>query len=177
MPLMIYLTWMGIKWRKALIAHRPMIMIVSGYTLARKISMENPDQREWVPTSLCESPSLSSQKESVTDLKNFVVIWEVISVLWCSTLNVLIDVSRVVTGYESSRMIISAHMRTGHRVVVVLHCVTVAFLTQFSVCGMSGRTYRPDGGPHCRVGVCGVLCKDGYPPSEGCVWICPPLSD
>ena len=29
-----------------------MIMIVSGYTLARKSSMENLDRSEWMPTSL-----------------------------------------------------------------------------------------------------------------------------
>ena len=37
-------------------------------------------------------------------------------------------------------------------------------------------TYRPDGGSHCRVEVRGVLCKNVYPLSEGCVCVCPPLS-
>ena len=53
---------------KSLLYHLPMIMIVSGYTLARKSSTENPDQSEWVPTSLRENPRSSSPKESVPDL-------------------------------------------------------------------------------------------------------------
>ena len=42
--------------------------------------MENPDRMEWVPTSSCENPSLSSPKEIVTALSEFVVIYEVIVV-------------------------------------------------------------------------------------------------
>ena len=59
-----------------------MIMIVSGYTLARKSSMEKLDRSEWVPTSLCDNPRYSSPKESVTELRNFMFIWDVIVVLW-----------------------------------------------------------------------------------------------
>ena len=84
-------------------------------------------------------------------------------------------VSHVVPEYESSRMMISAQMRTGQRVVVVLHCVTVAFLTPFSVCKMLGRPYLPDRGSQCRGKVHRVLCKNVYPLSEGCVFIFPPL--
>ena len=50
---------------------------------------------------------------------------------WSSTQTVFTSVSRVVPEYESSRMMISAQMRTGQRVVAVHHCVTVAFLTPF----------------------------------------------
>ena len=75
--------------RKALLAHRPMIIIVSGYTLAIESSMENPDQMEWVPTSLCENPRLSLPKESVPVLRDLVLIWEVMiypdHVHWCVT--------------------------------------------------------------------------------------------
>ena len=81
MPLLISLTWIRIYRRKALLEQHPMIMIVSGYTLARLISMANLDDMEWVPTSLCENPSLSSPKESVPALSEFVVICEVIVVL------------------------------------------------------------------------------------------------
>ena len=80
MPLLRSLTWMRIYRRKALLAQRPIIMIVSGYTLSIKISMANPDRMEWVPISLCENPSLSSPKESVPVLSEFVVICEVIVV-------------------------------------------------------------------------------------------------
>ena len=54
--------------------HIPMIIIVYGYTLDSKSSMENPEQSEWVPTYLCENPMLSSQKESVPDLIFFIII-------------------------------------------------------------------------------------------------------
>ena len=74
MPLMRSLTWIRIYRRKALLAHCPMIMIVSGYTLDRYSSMENPDQMEWGPTYLCENPSLSFTKESVPDLSDLVVM-------------------------------------------------------------------------------------------------------
>ena len=59
-----------------------------------------------------------------------------------------IGVSLAVPEYESNRMMISAQMCTGQRVVVVCHCVTVAFLTLFSVCGKLGRPYQLDGGSH-----------------------------
>ena len=68
------LTWIWIYHRKALIYHRPMIIIVFGYTLARNSSMKNLDQREWLPTSLCENTDLYSQKERVPDLRELVVI-------------------------------------------------------------------------------------------------------
>ena len=68
------LTWMCIYRRKAFLAHHPMIMVVSGYTLDRKSPMENPDLREWVPTSLCENPRIYSPKEIVPDLRYLVVI-------------------------------------------------------------------------------------------------------
>ena len=58
-----------------------MIVIVYGYTLARKISIENPDQREWVPISLCENLSLSSPKESVPNISDLVVILELMAML------------------------------------------------------------------------------------------------
>ena len=80
MPFLMSLTWMQIHRRKALLAQRPMIMIVSGYTLARLSSMANTDRMEWVPTCLFENPSLSSPKESVPALSEFVVICEVIVV-------------------------------------------------------------------------------------------------
>ena len=105
---------------------------------------------EWVTTSLCENLSLSSPKYSVPALSELVVRCEVIVVVvvfvfvvvvvvivfvFCfflsSTQTVFTGVLRVVTEYESSRMIISAQMRTGQRVVVVLHYVTVVFLTPY----------------------------------------------
>ena len=82
-------------------------------------------------------------------------------------------VSRVVPEVVYIQMMISAQMRTGQRVVVVYHCVTVAFLTRFSVCGMLGRPYQLDGGSHgCGKVLC-ILCKNVYPRYEGCVyWLC-----
>ena len=52
MPLLRLLTLIRMCRRKALLYHRPMIMVVSGYTLARKSYMEKPDQSEWGTTSL-----------------------------------------------------------------------------------------------------------------------------
>ena len=75
--------------------------------------MANPDCMEWVPTSLCENHSLSSPKEIVPALSEFVVICEVIVIFWRSNQTVFTGVSRVVPEYESSRMMISTHMRTG----------------------------------------------------------------
>ena len=40
-------------------------------------------------------------------------------------------VSRVVPEYESSQMMISAHMRTVQRVVTIRHFINVEFLTPF----------------------------------------------
>ena len=54
--------------------HLPIIVIVSGYTGARKSSLENDDYREWVPISLCDKPKFYSLKESVSDIRYLIVI-------------------------------------------------------------------------------------------------------
>ena len=74
MPFLVSLTWMQIYRRKALLAHRTMIIFVYGYTLYRKSSMSNPYKGGWVPTPFCENPSLSSTKDSLPDLRDLVVI-------------------------------------------------------------------------------------------------------
>ena len=74
MPFLMLITWMEIYRRKTLLAHHPMIVIVSRYNLAGNCSMENPDQRELVLISLCEIPSLYFPKESVTYISDLVVI-------------------------------------------------------------------------------------------------------
>ena len=81
MPFLRLLNWMWICHRKKMLEHRSMIIFVSGYTLARKSSMENPDRREWVPTSLCENPRLSFPKDNVPYLSDLGVILEVMDVL------------------------------------------------------------------------------------------------
>ena len=93
--------------------------------------MVNPDLMEWVPKSLCENTSIYSPKERVSELRDLVVMWEVIAVFWCSTQTVFTGVSRIVPGYEFIRMMIYTQVRTGKRVVVVHHFVTVAFLNPF----------------------------------------------
>ena len=62
MPLLRFLTWMRIYHRKALLAHRLMIMIIFEYKFSINISIVNPEQREWVHTSLFENSRLSSPK-------------------------------------------------------------------------------------------------------------------
>ena len=131
MPLLRSPTWMRIKRRKALLAHCPMTMMVPGHTFYRQSSMANPDCMQWVTTSLCEHPSFSYPKESVPALSELVVICEAIVFLKSSTQTVFTGVSRVVPEYESNRMMIYAHIRTGQMVVAVRHCVTVVFLTPF----------------------------------------------
>ena len=51
-----------------------MITIVSGYTMARRSLMENPDLSEWVPTSLCDNPRRSYPEKSVPEHINLIVI-------------------------------------------------------------------------------------------------------
>ena len=123
---------------------------------------------------LCVIIQVSLQNMKVClPLMNLVVICEVIVIFWSSTQTVFTGVSRVVPEYESSQMMISAHMHTGQRAVAVRHCVALAFLTPFSVCRMSVRPYQIDGGSHCSGKVLCVFCKNVYPLSEGCVsWLC-----
>ena len=83
--------------------------------------------------------------------------------------------SRVVPEYDSSQMMISAQMRTGQRVVVVRHCVTVVFLTPFFCVRNARRPYQLDGGSHCRGKVLSVFCKNLYPLFEVYMYVCPPL--
>ena len=70
-----------------------MIFFVSGCTRVRRISIANPDMREWVPTSLRENPKRSYHKYSVPDLRDLIIIWDVIVVLWLSIHTVFTGVS------------------------------------------------------------------------------------
>ena len=66
------------------------------------------------------------------DLSDLVVIFEEIVLSFRRfTQTLFTGVASVVPEYESSWMMIYAHMRTGKRVVDVCHCVNVAFLTSF----------------------------------------------
>ena len=79
-------------------------------------------------------------------------------------------VTLVVPEYESSRMIISAQMCTGQRVVVVHHCVTVELLTPFFCVWDVGETLSAS----CGKVLC-IYCKSVCPLSEECVCVYPPL--
>ena len=74
-------------------------------------------------------------------------------------------------------MMISAQIRTGQRVVVVRHCVTVEFLTCFSLCEMSGRPYQLGVGSQYRRKFLCVFCKNVYPLFEGFVCVCAPFCE
>ena len=89
-----------------------MIINVYRYNRARNISIEKPNQREWVPTYLCENPSNSSPKESVPDLRNLAFILYIIVVWWFYTYTVFTGVLSDVPGYESSIVMISAQICT-----------------------------------------------------------------
>ena len=65
----------------AFLDHLPNIMIVSGYTLDIKISMDNTYRGEWLTNSLCDNPMHSSSKDSVPDLIFLIVILNVMLVL------------------------------------------------------------------------------------------------
>ena len=166
---------MRIYRRKALVAHQPMIMIVSGYTLARDSYMAKPDQIAWVPTCLFENTSLSLPKESVSDLSDLVVMWEVIvffKVLTrpCSLVWHVLFLSMSQVGWWFPPRCAPGRGLWPSAIVSLWR-----FKPRFSVCGMLGKPYRPDGGSHICGKVCGVFCRKLYLLSEGCVCVCPPL--
>ena len=131
MPLLRSLTWIIMYARNTFLEHLPMIIIVSGYTHTRNISVENNGRREWVPTYLCEKPRRYSLKESVTDLSNFIVIWDVIVIFVISTHTMFPWVSSNVPGYDSILKMMSDHTCNGNSCFNVRHWVTVDFLTPF----------------------------------------------
>ena len=75
-------------------------------------------------------PVFLQKRKVCLPLVNF-FICEMIVVFWRSTQTVFTGVSHIVTEYKSSLMMIYAQMRTGKRVVVVRHYVTLSFLTPF----------------------------------------------
>ena len=85
---------------EAFLDHLPMIMIVSGYTLDRNISMANHDHSEWVPTSSCENLMRYSPKYSIPDLTILIFILDVMLVLEFYTHTVLIGYSYGVPGWD-----------------------------------------------------------------------------
>ena len=142
------LTCIRVQQRKLLMDHLPMVVIVSGYTQARKSFTEKPDWREWGTISLCENTIRSSPKEIYPDLSLPVVIWYLIIVLEFSTQTVLNGVPSVVSGYGSSFYIMYSQMRTGNRFLPVHHCVTVEFFMPFFFVHnagytLSSRCWRP----------------------------------
>ena len=141
MPLLRLLTWIRMYRRKAFLDYHPTIMIVSGYTLARKSSTAKPDRSEWVPNSLWEDPRRSSPKESVPDLSDLVVIWDVIVLLWFSAHTVFTEVSSDDPGYKSSLVTMSAQTCTRQICFSVRHWVTVVILTPFLYIRNVGDTF------------------------------------
>ena len=131
MTLLRLLTWIRMYHRKEFLDHRQMIIIVYGYTINRKSSMENTDWSEWVTTSLCDNTRRSYLKESVPDRSNLIIIWYIIVVLWFYTHNMFTAVSYNVNGYKFSLMMISKKIRTKKKWLHVRHWVTVMFLTPF----------------------------------------------
>ena len=80
MPLLSSLTWMQIYRRKALLAHRPMIIIFPGTLWPDRVPWRTLTVWSGFPPSLFENASLYLPKESVPDFSEFVVIFEVIAV-------------------------------------------------------------------------------------------------
>ena len=60
--------------------------------------MNIPDQSEWVPTSLCENPIRYSPKDSLPDLRDLILIRDII-VFFSYTHTVFTGVSYDIPGY------------------------------------------------------------------------------
>ena len=131
MPLLRLLTWILMYLMNAFLERLTIIIIVSGYTCARKSSTENPDRREWLTSSLCDNSRRSSLKKSVMGIRDLIIVWDFIVVFWFYTHNVHTGVSFHVPGYKSSPKIMSVHICTGHRCLPVRHWIIVVFLTPF----------------------------------------------
>ena len=132
MSLLTFLRPMTSIWmyrRKALLYYCPMIMIVSGYTMDWKSSMENPDRSEGVPNYLCENTRRSSPKESVPDTSGLIFIWDVMFVLWFYIHTVFTGVLHDVPGYDSSLAMISSQTNIVQRCFPVHYWVTFELLT------------------------------------------------
>ena len=143
-----------------------MIMIVYEYTIDSKSSMENPDWSELVPTYLCDNPRRSSQKESVPDLKFFIIVWNVMLFLdfppimcWSGTHMMSLGRTPVLWWY---RPILSP----GRSV-----CMYSTFYVSWTL------------GIPCLPSVCGCCCSSAHiiscrtwcHPSAGCVFVYYPL--
>ena len=70
-------------------------------------------------------------KESVPDISDMFVIWDVIVVLWFYTHTVFTGLSSDDPRYESSLVTMYAQNCTGQRCFLFRHWITVVFLTPF----------------------------------------------
>ena len=177
MTLLRSLTWTWIYWRKALIDHSPMMMIVSGYNFARKSYMKKPEQMKWLPTSLGENLKISLPKKSVPDLRDLDIIWEVIPFFDALPRPCSLVCHTFFLGMSPAGRWFPSRCAKGRGSWLSAIMSLWNFWPHFSVCRILGRPYRPYRGSHCRVKVRGVFCNNIYPPSEVCVWIFPPLSE
>ena len=78
-------------------------------------------------------------------------------------------------GYVLNLVMIFTQMCTGQRSVVVLYCVTVAFLNPFYVYGKFGIIYLPGLGSRCCVVFHNTFCRIEYTIFEGCVSVSSPF--
>ena len=174
MPLLSFLNCLWVYQRNYFLDHLRIIMIVSRYTQARKISMATPDWSEWVPTSFFDNSIWSSPKEIAPDLSFLIDICDVIIALELSAHIVFTGDSSGVSGYDCSHMMISAHIWTRQRCFSVCHWVNVEFLAPFCfahnvVGALSGKWVRS------LLWACYASCKTWYPPSARYVCAFSPL--
>ena len=155
--------------------HLTVIMVVYGYTLDRKMSMENTDQREWNPTYLWDNMRRSYPKESVPYLRYLIVIWDVIFIL----------------DFSPTLCLLGCHMMSLDMNPLSWWCRTIYVISRgvclsttgqllrswphYSMYGILGRPY-----PKCvldwfHVWACIIFCRIWCCPSEGLVFICNPL--
>ena len=140
MPLLRLLTWMRIYRRKALFAQSLMIMTFMGTLYLGSVPWRTLTVWSGWPRLCVRIPVSLPQRKVCLTLVNLLSSVSWLSSLWRSIQTVFTGVSRVVPKNESSWMMIYAQMCTRQRVVVVHHCVAVAFLNPVFCVRNAGET-------------------------------------
>ena len=175
MPLLRSLNWMQIYRRKELLDHRPMIMIVSGYTFPDRVPWQTltvwsgcPALCVIIPVSLCQRKVCLTLVNWLSVVR-WLLFFEALPIP-CSLVCHLLLLSMSPAGWWFLPRCAPCRGLCPSATVSLW-----SFWPHFSVCGMSGIPHQLDGGSHCRGKVLCVFCKNVYPFSERCVCVCPPL--
>ena len=136
--------------------------------------MENPDRMEWVPTSLCDNPSLSPPKTSVPALNEFGCnLWGDCYFFEALSRPCLLVCHVFFLSMSPVRLWFLPICAPGRGLWLSTIVSLWRFWPRFSMCWMLVRHYQIDGGSHCRGKFLCIFCKNVYPLSEGWVsWLC-----